>query len=150
MGIMLGAIPLLISGLEHYADGIHTMKNMWDYDAVVTHLVGEFRLAQAIFRHSCQDLLMHVLPDSEAAKLLDGASPNLDDSELDKKLREQLGSDYQAYIHAVSDLRRRRLTLFTRKLVLDEKTMLPPWMFNAKVDRGVHHRFFRVTWQRIK
>lgn len=123
VGIVLGAIPLLISGLEHYADGIHTMKNMWDYDAVVTHLVGEFRLAQAIFRNSCQELLMRILPDSEAAKLLDGASPNWDDSELDKKLREQLGSDYQAYIHAVSGLRR-RLTLFTKKLGLDEKTML--------------------------
>lgn len=123
VGFVLGAIPLLISGLEHYADGIHTMKNMWDYDAVVTHLVGEFRLAQAIFRHSCQELLMHILPDSEAAKLLDGASPNWDDSELDKKLREQLGSDYQAYLHAVGGLRR-RLTLFTRKLGLDETTML--------------------------
>ena len=123
VGIVLGAIPPLISGLEHCVDGIHTMKNMWGCDAIITHLVGEFRLAQGIFQHSCQGLLMHVFLNSKAAKLLDGASPNRDDPELDQKLRARLGSDYHAYIHAVSDLRR-QLTLFTRKLGLDEKTIL--------------------------
>ena len=123
VGIVLGAIPLLIPGLEHCVDGIHTVKNMWGCDAIITHLVGEFRLAQGIFQHSCQGLLMHILLYSKAAKLLDGASPNRDDPELNKRLRARLGSDYQAYIHAVSDLRR-QLTLFTRKLGLGEETML--------------------------
>lgn len=58
VGVVLGAVPLLISGLEHYGDGIRTIKNMWDYEAVVEHLVIEFRLAHGIFWHSCQELLV--------------------------------------------------------------------------------------------
>ena len=123
VGVVLGAIPLLISGLEHYADRIHTMKNMWDYEAIVNHLVTEFMLSQSIFRHACQNLLVHILPDVEAAKLLEGGMPEWEDRSLDKRLREHLGPNYQVYTRAVRNLKR-RIDLFTRKLGLDTKTML--------------------------
>ena len=123
VGVVLGAIPLLISGLEHYAEGIHTIKNMWDYEAVVRHLVTEFMLSQGILRHSCQDLLMPILPDTEATKLLEGGAPNWEDEDLAKRLREFLGPDYEVYVRTVRNLNR-RIEFFTRKLALDTRTML--------------------------
>ncbi|KAL9045456.1 MAG: hypothetical protein Q9214_001498 [Letrouitia sp. 1 TL-2023] len=122
VGVVLGAIPLLISGLEHYAEGIRTIKTMWNYEAVVDHLVVEFRLSQSIFRHSCEDLLMPILPDAEAAKLLEGALPNWSDPGLDKQLRGRLGPDYGVYTRYVRALKR-RIELFSRKLGLDQGTM---------------------------
>lgn len=122
VGVVLGAIPLLISGLEHYAEGIRTMKTMWNYEAVVNHLVVEFRLSQSIYRHSCEDLLMPILPDIEAAKLLEGESPIWNDPVLDKQLCERLGTDYDVYTRYVRNLRR-RIEHFSRKLGLDQVTM---------------------------
>ena len=52
---------------------------MWEYEAVVDHLVTVFTLDQAIFRHSCQELLMPILSDTQAAELLDGGSPKWED-----------------------------------------------------------------------
>ena len=123
VGIVLGSIPLLISGLEHYAEGIQTMKNMWEYEAVIDHLVTIFTIDQAIFRHSCQELLMPILSDTQAAELLDGASPQWEDKDLDRRLQKRLGADYQAYTRSVRMLTR-KMKLFVRKLGLDEKTML--------------------------
>ena len=123
VGIILGTIPLLISGLEHYAEGIRTMRNMWEYEAVIDHLVTIFTLDQAIFRHSCQELLMPILSDTQAAELLDGASPQWEDKDLDRRLQKRLGADYQAYTRSVRMLTR-KMKLFVRKLGLDEKTML--------------------------
>lgn len=123
VGIVLGSIPLLISGLEHYAEGIRTMRNMWEYEAVTDHLVTIFALDQAIFRHSCQELLMPILSDTQAAELLDGASPQWEDKDLDRRLQKRLGADYQAYTRSVRMLTR-KMKLLIRKLGLDEKTML--------------------------
>lgn len=122
VGVVLGAIPLLISGLEHYAEGIHTIKNMWNYEAVVCHLAVEFRLSQSIFRHSCEDMLMPILPDTEAAELLEGKSPKWNDPGLDQQLRERLGPDYEVYTRYVRNLRR-QIEHFSRKLKLDQGTM---------------------------
>ena len=123
VGLVLGAIPLLISGLEHYAAGMHTLRDMWDYEAVVEHLVSEFMLEQVIFRQSCQELLIPILPGDQAAKLLEGESPDWKDPNLDHLLHERLGSDHEIYTRVIRNLDR-QIKLFTRKLVLDEKTML--------------------------
>ena len=123
VGIVLGSIPLLISGLEHYAEGIRTIKNMWEYEAVIDHLITVFTLDQAIFRHSCQELLMPILSDTQAAELLDGASPQWENKDLDQRLQKRLGTDYSAYTRSVRMLTR-KMKLFVRKLGLDEKTML--------------------------
>lgn len=89
----------------------------------MNHLVVEFRLSQSIFRHSCEDLLMPILPDTEAAKLLEGGSPDWSDPGLDEQLRERLGPDYRVYTRYVRVLRR-RIEHFSRKLGLDQGTML--------------------------
>ena len=132
VGVVLGALPLLITGLEHYAEGIHTIKNMWDYEAVVSHLVSEFMLSEGIFRHSCQELLVPILPDIEAARLLEGGSPDWENPGLNKRLREHLGPDYEIYTRAVRHLKR-RIELFTRKLGLDKSTMLVSVVYEASL-----------------
>ena len=123
VGVVLGVIPLLISGLEHYADGIRTMKTMWNYEAIVDHLVIEFTLSQSNFRHSCQNLLVPILPDVEAANLLEGGVPQWENPMLDKRLREHLGSDYEVYTRAVKHLKE-IIDHFIKKLGLDTATML--------------------------
>ena len=122
-GLVLGALPLLISGLEHYAAGMNTIKSMWEYEAVLEHLVSEFLLAQAIFKNSCEELLMPILSDDQATKLLEGPSPDWQDPKLNQQLQKRLGSNYEIYTRVVRNLNR-QIKLFTRKLELDEKTML--------------------------
>ncbi|KAI4159865.1 MAG: hypothetical protein LQ342_006193 [Letrouitia transgressa] len=92
---------------------------------------------------------MPILPDTEAAKLLEGGSPDWSDPGLDEQLRERLGPDYRVYTRYVRVLRR-RIEHFSRKLGLDQGTMLPPWILNTGVDKGLRDKFFRDTWRRIK
>ena len=123
VGVVLGAIPLLISGLEHYGDGVHTIRTMWSYERVVRRMAGEFRLSQAIFRRSCEDLLKSMLEDAKVNKLMDGESPDWSDPDLGHRLRERLNPDHGAYVECVRNLEI-QIEHFSGKLGLVKGEML--------------------------
>jgi hypothetical protein len=56
-GIVLGAIPLVISGLEHYAEGARTIKSMWDYPREFKQLSSRLRMEDTMFRNTMELLL---------------------------------------------------------------------------------------------
>jgi hypothetical protein len=56
-GIVLGAIPLVISGLEHYAEGARTIRSMWNYPQDFKNLSIRLRTEDAIFRNTMERLL---------------------------------------------------------------------------------------------
>src|SRR5438477_525694 len=111
-GAVLGSLPLIISALEHYSDGVRlkiwrtiraqlmwlqvsAIKNMQKYEAVFEYLHASFVTSLAIYRNSCEELLSPLaLPDSKLYDLLektDGGS--WEDPELNTSLRNRLGSN---------------------------------------------------------
>lgn len=121
VGVVLGALPLLVSGLEHYAEGVATLKSMRDYQAVLETLIVSFTTSLAIYRSSCEELLSPLMLQEEVFyKLLDNPQQGWDDPDLGVQLAKRLGSSYAPYKSAVK-LLKKRIDLLARKLYLDEK-----------------------------
>jgi hypothetical protein len=51
-GIVLGAIPLILAGLQFYAEGIGVTKRYWKYREEVNSLLVELRTENSIYINS--------------------------------------------------------------------------------------------------
>lgn len=172
VGVVLAVLPLLVTALEHYADGISTLKNMRDYESVVETLVTSFSLASAIYRNSCENLLRPLmLADIQFCELLNdpGAASSWVGEDLSNKLRERLGSSYPPYVSSVKQLNK-RIDLFKKKLNLDndmkvgtlpkissllncriELSCQPSWIKkDGSIETSLRQRFFHKPWRHIK
>jgi hypothetical protein len=168
-GAVLGAIPLLISALEHYGEGVKTIKSMIGYKALIGNLVLDFRVENSRFRRGCEKLLTRLkLPPEEVEELLN--SPNgqrWNDPALDKQIQKLLGRDYDEYQLLMARLFK-RLDKFSEKLELIDFTVCqynsgllananlqkPKWMRGSKsVKLGTKRRLLQRTsdtWRAIK
>lgn len=99
VGLVLGAIPLLISGLEHYAEGVETIRK-------VRHSAAEFRkirtalmVQHRIFIGSLMILLKDEVDEDVLAEWIANtqAQSNSPRASIDQRLRLRLGPDYSAY-----------------------------------------------------
>ena len=107
-GLVLAAFPLLISGLEHYAEGVDTIARWWRYDREIASLRRLLLAEQIVFQGTCEQLLTAtgIPPGPELEDLLDNASsPRWKDAELDRKLRDSLGRSYVSYLECVKEMR---------------------------------------------
>ncbi|KAF8531431.1 hypothetical protein BDD12DRAFT_800092 [Trichophaea hybrida] len=149
VGVVLGSIPLLISALEHYSEGLSTMNDMREYESVFENLLTAFDTGLAIYRNSCEELLSPLsLPDNKFNDLLENRSDAWEDSELEMSLKERLGRDYRTYKCAIRRLDK-KIILFGEKLKLG-KDMRPPWiMENDTINEKIRNKFFNSFWTRI-
>ena len=122
VGLALGAIPVAIEGLKLFVNGCRTMKELRNYEMVVEDLINRFMLAQGIFRHSVELLLIAEIENWQDPGLLDGHSPNWKHQELEMSLRKRLGSDYEGFIRAAQTLNR-DVKRFIKKLRVSEETI---------------------------
>ncbi len=150
-GIVLGAIPLVISALEHYEDGVGVMKNMMQYECVFSDISVSFAASVAIFSNSCYQLLNPLnLPDQRLSELLIERKPGAwSDKQLHQELKQRLGTNCKIYLSLIEKLNK-RILLFCKKLKLDDK-LRPPWIKpDGTVDEKARKKFFGNAWTRIK
>ncbi|TRX93665.1 hypothetical protein FHL15_005341 [Xylaria flabelliformis] len=62
VGIILGAIPLLVSALEHYGRGIKTIQIVWRWAKVMRSLATALNTEQTILRNTCETWLGGINP----------------------------------------------------------------------------------------
>jgi len=135
VGIVLGSVPLLISGLEHYRDGIDTVQNMIRYTEVVNTIVISVSTNLAIYEQSCEALLSRLmLPPHVFQELLDNPnSPLWSDKEIVSQLSKQFGSnmEHETYLRAVKKLNQ-RISKLKSKLGLDRNFQVSYLPYNEK------------------
>jgi hypothetical protein len=97
-GILLGTLPLLISALEHYAEGVKTMKRIYRYKIQANALVTNLIVVHSSFRNTCEKVLSRLqLQDEKMILLLRTPNgPVWKSKSLDDKIREDLGADYES------------------------------------------------------
>lgn len=119
-GVVLGAIPLLISGLEHYAEGASTVKRMFRAPAELRSLGRRLQVEHEIFRN-CQELLLNdCLDDVLLQDLLQNANSSAwSDPAVEAALRRKLQRSYQGYMETVEDMNK-TLTAFRERLQLGD------------------------------
>lgn len=120
VGVVLGAIPLVISGLEHYAHGAATLKAMHDYEDVIDTLSTSLTTSFTIYRSSCEELLGPLmLADNVLTDLLESRGNNWSDKAICEALIERLGDMYYPYKRAVT-LLHKRINKLKEKLDLND------------------------------
>lgn len=123
VGVVLGSIPLLISGLEHYRNGIETIGNMVQYVEVVENILASVSTNLFIYRQSCEVLLQRlILPENILDELLNSSSSTAwADEKLAEQLKRQFGpnAEYEVYRRSVLRLNK-RIEKLRSKLDLNE------------------------------
>jgi hypothetical protein len=125
VGIVLGAVPLVISALEHYSDGVSSIKRAIRYKIELEKLMQDLEAEYCIYQDTTEYLLRDLLDENELGVLLDdlqnypicGAWKN-DDMDLESKLKQRLGRSYGAYMRAVAQMND-VVTEFKKRLDLD-------------------------------
>jgi hypothetical protein len=101
-GVVLASLPLIISALEHYAEGIATAKRFWRYKTEMRSLILQIDTERGIFINTLEQLLTGIVRIDRMADFL--SKPGGDawrDSDVDPKLKERLRGAYSIYIDNV-------------------------------------------------
>ncbi|KAF4632645.1 hypothetical protein G7Y89_g5493 [Cudoniella acicularis] len=157
VGVVLGVVPLLISGLEHYNEGLVPIKDMLKYKYVVKELVRALNVARCRLRITCETLLTGLVDDEELAMLLSLDSLGGDAwkrPDLDRKLQERLDESYEGYMETIAHLAGLMFT-FAKKMGLNSK-FRPTWI--EKPDNPARNSIFghdlkrksAKLWKRVK
>jgi hypothetical protein len=135
-GILLGVIPLVISALEHYAEGISTIHKWWRYKRELASLKRILDAEYVRYLNTCEELLSGIVPDATLAALLDfPGGPGWQDSEIERKLRSRLRTSFTSYLNTVTDMND-VMEILMSKLELDPngKASSVHWTISVKVD----------------
>ncbi|KAL9101607.1 MAG: hypothetical protein Q9163_003146 [Psora crenata] len=142
-GIVFASMPLIISALEHYAEGVAVMRNMKNYDYVFSDIRTSFNASVAIFQNSCYQLLGPLnLSDQQMNDLLVLRSTEAWKAPaLQNDLEKRLGSNYNIYPSLINKLNK-RILLFCEKLKLNND-------LKAR-SHTPREKFFKNWWIRMK
>lgn len=104
-GIVLGSIPLVISALEHYAEGLGTIEKWWRYKRELASLKRILGAECDRFLNTLEELLAGLVPDGKLADLLNSpGGAGWADPDLNQKLQVRLRKSYGSYLDTVNDL----------------------------------------------
>lgn len=106
LGLVLAALPLIISALEHYNEGLKPLKDFVRYKNLVRELVVDLATQRALFRNTLEKLLSgSVASDVRLAHLLEhpGDEGWLDQG-LATDLKRRLQGSFTVYMESVRDM----------------------------------------------
>ncbi|KAH6642192.1 hypothetical protein C7974DRAFT_350533 [Boeremia exigua] len=97
-GVVLGALPLVIAALEHYATGVQTFKRYWCYKGEFRSLLVRIRSQRTIYLNTIQRLLTGIVRVEHMANLMeDPGGAAWHDQHLNDELEKRLGRAYDDY-----------------------------------------------------
>lgn len=107
--LILAALPLAISALEHYSDGLDPAKDCFRYNSTLKSVRTRLRIQQDLFEGTMRRLLIRELSPNQAQGLFSDAGQNVDTAlwrtiGVDEKLRKRLGSKYGNFMDVVSEM----------------------------------------------
>jgi hypothetical protein len=105
VGLMLGAIPLLISALEHYEECLDPTIAFFKWNSELKQARRRLFYAHTSYVLSIKALLAPITTDTELDEMMDDASSRLwTDGDLAKHLKRALGVSYRPYLMTVKEI----------------------------------------------
>ncbi|KAJ4369654.1 hypothetical protein N0V83_005416 [Neocucurbitaria cava] len=106
-GLVLGAIPLILKGLQFYAEGIAVTKRYWKYKEEVNNILYELGAENTMYINTINMLLIGVVSRKEMTEFLaDPGGVRWKEAKFDKKLRQRLDTSYDSYMESITHLMR--------------------------------------------
>ena len=109
VGFVLAALPLVISAVEHYHDGLDPLKDYLRYNSTLKSLRTRLRIQQDLFEGTLKRLLLEELSTAQAQALFPDASQHADREqwnrpEIKEKIRNRLGGKYENFMDVVCEM----------------------------------------------
>lgn len=101
-GLVLGAIPLVISGLEHYGECAQFIKSMRDYPKEFATMSRRLRLEHATFRNTMELILSSCIQGRSLEHMLtDLGGRSWEEADIEQELRHILQTSYTVFMETV-------------------------------------------------
>jgi hypothetical protein len=121
IGVVLGSIPLIISALEHYADGVQATRRLFGYRWELKRYSVTMRTEGSIFRNTSTWLLTGIAGPLEIEKLVENPGGEAwKDERLSQELKKRLVDAYGVFFELVADISD-ALKEFAQRLGLDDQ-----------------------------
>jgi hypothetical protein len=135
-GIVLGAIPLVISGLEHYSEGARTIKSMRDYPKEFATLSRRLRVENETFRNTMELILSGFVGGRTLNDMLTQPGGKAwAETQVEQELRRILQGSYNVFLETVVGMNEALIAFIERlKLGLDGRV----GHFNTFASWGCH------------
>lgn len=138
-GIVLGSIPLVISGLEHYADGIRTIQVLCNASREFKTLARKLKAEEIVYRNTLSVLLNDCIAVEEQATLIQNpAGGGWSNNGVQAALRKRLQCSYDSFMDHVKSIHS-SLEDFKGRLYIDNNGKGP--FEDAKSFRQAYRRF---------
>lgn len=104
-GIVLGALPLIISALEHYAQGVSTAKRFWHFKSELRFLLLRINTEKVTFVNTLEHLLTGIVRiDRMAEMLANVGGQDWQDETIEQCLKDRLRGAYEVYLANVQGM----------------------------------------------
>jgi hypothetical protein len=102
-GLALGAIPLLISALEHFRQTAYVLKTWWKVKVDYRKCMHDLTYYKDELQGHLQELLLPIVADDKKLKqLLDEPGGMCwSDPELETALKQRMPSRYESYVNTI-------------------------------------------------
>lgn len=131
-GVVLGALPLIISALEHYAEGVNIGKRYFRYKTKLRSLILQISTERGIFVNTVEQVLTGIVRTEHMAEFLNNVDGGIWKSKhIEAQLGSRLGSVYEVYMDNVKGMKLAIETMMD-KLALDPKG-------KVRFDPKAHH-----------
>ncbi|TDZ68005.1 hypothetical protein CTRI78_v002463 [Colletotrichum trifolii] len=105
-GVVLGSIPLLISALEHYQQGISSIRKWRNYDRELRSLIRNLETERVRFQDVCEKLLVGLVPSSQIESMVEQPfGTSWQEDNIQSKIRARLWRSFNVFEKTVEDMR---------------------------------------------
>ena len=105
VGVVLGAIPLVISTLEHYRDGVRTISRWRKFDRELQSLIRNLETERVKLQNVCEKLLVGLVPPSRIETMVDNPGGDLWlEKETHKKIQARLWKSWGLFKDTIEDI----------------------------------------------
>ncbi|KAK5989761.1 hypothetical protein PT974_08021 [Cladobotryum mycophilum] len=98
IGVVLGAIPLIISALEHYREGAQVMHRWRNYDRERKSLIRNLMTEHVKLQNTCEGLLVGLVPPTRIEAMVKDPLGDLwKEEEIQRKIRARLSRTWSVF-----------------------------------------------------
>jgi hypothetical protein len=119
VGVVLGTLPLVVSALENYANGVRTIRRLLQYKWEIKTLSTILEAEEVRFRNTCEVLIDGIDRAGEMEQLLKNpGGPLWKQGMLGERLETRLSTSYNVFFKCIQDMND-ALEMFKNRLGLD-------------------------------
>lgn len=102
-GLILGALPLMISALEHYRDTAEVLEGWWKIKREYLKCMRHLKYHKLAFEENLEELLLPLIADEDKLQLLlkEPGGPAWKDPQLEETLKERMPKTYSSYLDTI-------------------------------------------------